>query len=98
MGKGTKRGARKARAAKRDITSLRVRLRGKDNAPLTMQELTEGMLEAVRQLKPYESGYRARSVSLYLTMIDDNGEPVRINDANEIVIYPYRSAADDHGV
>lgn len=78
--------------------ALKIRLRGKDNAPLTMQELREGLLEAARELKEYEPGYRAKFATIYLTMIDENGEPVRINDANELTIYPYKTAADEHGV
>jgi hypothetical protein len=31
-------------------------------------------------------------------MIDDDGTPVRINDANELTVYPYKSAAEEHGV
>lgn len=91
----TKGRSRKAGAAKGD-TSLKIRLRGRDNAPLTMQQLTEGLLEAARHLKQYESGYRAKSATIYLTMIDEDGQPVRINDLNELTIYPYKSAADEH--
>ncbi len=63
-----------------------------------MQQLCEGLLEAARQLKEYEPGYRAKFATIYLTMVDEDGTPVRINDANELTIFPYRSAAEEHGV
>jgi hypothetical protein len=65
---------------------------------MTMQEMREGLLEAARELKKYEAGYRAKFATIYLTMIDEHGDPVRVNDANEIVIYPYKAAADEHDV
>ena len=60
-----------------------------------MAELREGLLEAARALQPYEKDYRAKSATIYLTMIDGDGQPVRINDANELVIYPYKTVADE---
>lgn len=96
MGFGMKGRSRKAGAAKDDNASLKIKLRGKDNAPLSMAELREGLLEAARALQPYEKDYRAKSATIYLTMIDSDGQPVRINDANELIIYPYKSAADEH--
>lgn len=78
--------------------SLKIKLRGKDNVPLTMQELFEGLLETARQLKQYEPAYRAKFATLYLTLVDEDGTAVRINDANELTIFAYRTAADEHGV
>lgn len=98
MGFRTKGSGRKSSASRDDNSALKIRLRGKDNVPLTMQDLREGLLEAARKLKEYEPGYRAKFATIYLTMIDENGEPVRINDANELTIYPYKAAADEHGV
>ncbi|MGH6837489.1 MAG: hypothetical protein ACREDT_01545 [Methylocella sp.] len=85
-------------AKKDDNSALKIKLRGKDNTPLTMQQLFEGLLEAARLLKGYETAYRAKSATIYLTMIDEDGTAVRINDANELVIFPYKSAAEEHGV
>lgn len=73
-------------------------MKGRDNAPLTMPELRETVLEALLALKEYEPGYRAKSATLYLPMVDENGTQVRINDANELTFYPYRAAADEHGI
>ncbi|EGE59903.1 hypothetical protein RHECNPAF_178004 [Rhizobium etli CNPAF512] len=63
-----------------------------------MQELRECMLEAMLRLKEYEKDYRAKFATIYLTVINENGEPVRINNANELTIYSYKAAADEHGV
>lgn len=35
---------------------------------------------------------------IYLRIVDENGTQVRINAKNEIAIYPYKAAADEHGV
>lgn len=78
-------------------SAFRIKLRGKDNAPLSMRELREGLLEAARKLERYEAGYRAKWVTVYLTMVDEDGRPVRFDPAGEWTIYPYKSAADEHG-
>lgn len=83
---------------KDESSSLKIKIRGKDNAPLGMDELREGLIDAARKMQEYQSGYRAKFATIYLTVVDENGQPVRINDANELTIYPYRSAADEHGV
>lgn len=98
MGVRTRRTARKSGPSSSDNTALKIKLRGKDNAPLSMHEMIECLMEAARLLRQYENGYRARSPTIYLPMIDEHGEPVRINEANELIIYPYRTAAEEHGV
>ncbi|MBB5052706.1 hypothetical protein HNQ36_002680 [Afipia massiliensis] len=89
---------RKAAPPKNELPALKVRLRGKDNSALSIQQLGEGLLEAAQVLKQYEDGYRIKSATIYLTMIDEHGTPVCINKTNELTIYPYQSAADEHGV
>lgn len=98
MGVPRKPRPRKAGTGKDDSASLKIKLRGRDNAPLSMAQLAEGLLEAARELKQYENGYRAKSATIYLTMVDQDGQPVRLNEANELIIYPYRTAAEDHGL
>lgn len=98
MGFRSKGNGRKSGPAKDDRTALKIRLRGKDNSPLSMQEIRDGLMEAARQLTAYEPGYRVKFATLYLTMVDDDGDPVRINDANELDIFPYKTAADEHGI
>jgi hypothetical protein len=98
MAPGHKKSGGKSSSAKDEGNSLKIRIRGKDNAPLGMDELREGLIEAARKMQEYRAGYRVRFTTIYLTMINETGQPVRINDANELTIYPYRSAADEHGV
>lgn len=90
--------ARKRRSHKDDRSTLKIKLRGQDNVPLTMQDMCEATFEALRNLKQYEDGYRIKSAAIYLTMIDENGRTVRFNDANELVITAYKAAAEEHGL
>jgi hypothetical protein len=96
MGLHSKGKGRKTGPPKYETPALKVRLRGKDNSALSMQQLGEGLLEAAGLLKQYEDGYRIKSATLYLTMVDEHGMPVRINKTNELTIYPYQSAAEEH--
>ena len=78
-----------------ESTAFKIRLRGKDNAPLTIPDLNQGLYEAMRRLSRY-GGYRAKWATLYLTLVDENGQEVRINEEGEWTIFPYQSAADEH--
>lgn len=98
MGLRIKRGGKKSGPAKDDNSALKIRLRGKDDAALSMPELRDCLLEAARKLKLYEHSYRAKFATIYLTMIDEDGNAVRINAGNELVIRPYLTAADERGV
>ena len=84
-------------AAKKKNPSFKIKLRGKDNAPLSMQELRQGLYDIARKMEQYKD-YRAKWVSVYFTLIDEDGNEVRINKKGEWTLYPYRSAADEHGV
>lgn len=77
--------------------ALKIRLCGKDDAPLSMKQLRDGLYQAARELLPYDGSYRAKSVTLYLTVINEDGQPVKLNRNGEIKIYPYKCAADDFG-
>jgi len=77
-----------------ESAAFKIRLRGRDNAPLTIPQLNQGLYEAMRRLSQY-GGYRARWATLYLTIVDDNGQEVRLDESGEWTIYPYRSAADE---
>lgn len=77
--------------------SFKIKLRGRDNAPLSMQQMREGLLEAAKRLERYEGNYRAKWVTIYLTVVDENGQPVQIDPSGEWTIFPYNSAADEHG-
>lgn len=74
---------------------LKIRLRGKDGAALSMKELQQGLFEAAKKLIAHPC--RAKSAAIYLTLVDGNGESVEIDGGSEWTIYPYASAADEHG-
>lgn len=86
----------KAAATKTD--ALRIKVRGRDNVPLSIPEWRDALFEAARRLAQYEPDYRIKSADIYLRIVDENGTEVRINATNEITLYPYKAAADEHGV
>jgi hypothetical protein len=88
----------KGKTAATKTDALRIKVRGRDNAPLSIPEWRDALFEAARQIAQYEPDYRIKSADIYLRMVDENGTEVRINAKNEITIYPYKAAADEHGV
>ena len=96
-------GIRKKTASKKSSSrasegaALKIKLRGKDDAPLSMQNVREGLYEAIWRLLPFAPPYRAKWVMLYLTLVDEHGDPVVPPDGNTWEINVYRSAADEHG-
>jgi hypothetical protein len=80
-----------------DNTAFKIKIRGKDNAPLSVADLRQGLYEAARKLEAYQDSYRIKWVTLFLAIIDEDGREVRLNDKGEWVIYPYKCAADEHG-
>jgi len=79
-----------------DNAAFKIKLRGKDNAPLSMQDLRQGLYDIAQKLAPY-ANYRAKWVTVYLTLVDENGQEVRLDKKGEWTLYPYQSAADEHG-
>lgn len=74
--------------------SLKVRLRGRDDAPLSIGQLRQGLYELIRRLTPYASDYRAKQVSLYLTIVDRDGSECQLSASGEWTVWAYRCAAD----
>jgi hypothetical protein len=74
---------------------LKIKLAGKDDAPLSMSQLRDGLYETVRRLLPYDKHYRVKRAAIYLTVIDENGQPVQLSPSGEWTIYPYLCAAED---
>ena len=72
---------------------LRVRIRGRDDAPLSMTDMRQGVFELARRLDEY-GDYRIKAASLYLTVIDAHGDEVTISKSGEWSIFPYECAAD----
>lgn len=80
---------------KGDSASFKIKLRGKDGTPLSMTEMRQGLYDIARKLQRYEA-YRAKWVTLYLTVVDEDGTEVRLDPAGEWTLFPYKSAADEH--
>lgn len=72
---------------------LKIRMRGKDNAPLAMSDLRQGLFELLRRLQPYHA-YRIKAATLYLTVVDERGDEVTLAKTGEWSIFPYECAAD----
>jgi hypothetical protein len=89
-----KRYVRKA-APKAARSSLKVSIRGKDDAPLSIAQLQQGIYELARKLEPYGRDCRVKRSAMYLTIVDRNGEEVSLSLTGEWTIWPYRSAADE---
>ncbi len=83
-------------SSKKKNASSKIKIRGKDNAPLAMAELRQGLYDVARKMERY-ADYRAKWVTLYLTVVDEDGNEVLIDKKGEWTLHPYRSAADEHG-
>src|SRR5262245_24555006 len=93
----TKRPRTKApRSPKSDNTAFKIKLRGKDGAPLSVADLRDGLFEALHRLAPFAGTHRAKWASLYLTMVDEKGKEVLLDPSGEWEIPAYRSAADEY--
>lgn len=57
----------------------------------------QGLYDISRKLQPYGE-YRAKWATLYLTVIDEDGKEVLLDQKGEWELYPYKSAADEAGV
>lgn len=86
----------KASPRKEDSSAFKIKLRGKDGAPLSMTEMRQGLYDIARKLHHYDA-LRAKFVTLYLTMVDEDGNEVRLDPDGEWIFYPYKTAADEHG-
>ncbi len=87
----------KRRKSKNEGSGFKIKLRGKDNAPLSMPEMSEGLYEVARRLQQYQDGYRVKYATLYLTVIDSDGREILLTRESEWTIYPYKCAADEFG-
>jgi hypothetical protein len=90
--------AKTPRTPKGENTAFRIKLRGKDDAPLSILEFQQGLYEVSCKIAPVDSAYRIKWATIYLTVIDEDGNEVRLNAKGEWLIRPYKSAADEHGL
>ena len=77
--------------------SLKVKLRGRDGAPLRADELQQGFYELGRKLADF-GDVRFKWATVYLTAIDENGQEIRLDKSGEWTLHPYVSAADENGL
>jgi hypothetical protein len=94
----TTRPPRRRSTRKNDDGTLKVRFRGRDDAPLSIADLRQGLYQLASKLEPYGREYRAKRATLYLVLVDEHGDEVHLNNSGEMSIFPYQSAADEHGV
>jgi hypothetical protein len=76
---------------------FKIKFRAKDNAFLSMQEMQQGLLEAIHALREH-NGLQVKWATLYLTLVDESGNEVSLNSNGEMELHPYRSAADQLGL
>ena len=62
-----------------------------------MKEFQQALYDLALKVKPY-ANFRVKYATVYLTVVDENGETVMLDPKGEWAIYPYDSAADEHGV
>jgi hypothetical protein len=76
--------------------AVKFHIRGKDDAPLTMTDAQQGFYQLAKGLQPH-AGLRIARLDVYIRFIDEHGRPAGIGK-EEVDVYPYQSAADEHGV
>jgi hypothetical protein len=76
---------------------FKIKFRAKDDSSLTMSEMQQGLIEAIQALREHD-GLRVKWATIYLTLIDENGNEVSLNSNGEMELHPYRSAADQLGL
>ena len=79
-----------------DNAAFKVKMRGRDGAPLEMREVQQGLFELAHRLGAHQD-FRVKWCTLYMTVVDEHGDEVVIDQAGEWVLHPYHSAADELG-
>lgn len=79
-----------------DSATSKYKLRGKDDAWLSIREAQQGLLDIARDLGKFQD-HRVKRADVYVRLIDEDGKEVLIDPSGEKVLYPYKSAADEFG-
>jgi hypothetical protein len=79
-----------------DNAASKYKLRGKDDAWLSMREVQQGLIDIARDLGKYQD-HRAKWATFFIVVVDDDGNEVLIDPRGEKILYPYKSAADEFG-
>lgn len=59
-----------------------------------MREMKDGLYQIIRLLLSKNKTHRIRRATLYLTVVNEQGDPSAITFENEITMHPYDCAAD----
>lgn len=84
----------KSNKRSRTAGSLTIRMAGRDDAPLSVDELKETLYATIRLLEPFSSSHRIKRAALYLTSVDEHGALSSIGFEENITLRPYDCAAD----
>lgn len=71
-----------------------IRMSGKDDAPLTIEQFKDTLFDTARLLLPYHLTHRIKRAALYLTIVDMDGSPSSMTFDQDITIRPYECAAE----
>lgn len=90
----------RARSTVQKATGMpqKIKLRGRDERSLTITEACQGLYEAIRVIQGFDAHYRLKWASLFFVAIDDDGKEVTLVPGGEMILSPYKCAADEFGV
>ena len=73
---------------------MTIRMSGKDDAPLTIEQFKDTLYDAARMLLPYNATHRIKRAALYITTVDMDGSLSSVTFDHDITIRPYECAAE----
>jgi hypothetical protein len=95
-GKTPKRTATRSKSRKSTTVAATIYdIRSEDGSPLSMPDARQGYYQLAKTTEQHPT-VRAKSIKVYVYYVDEKDRPVRL-EKDEYDIYPYRSAADEHG-
>jgi hypothetical protein len=95
--KPRKTAARAAKGSGGDGAASKYKLRGKDDAWLSVPETQQCLMDIARDLERFPD-HRVKRADLYIRIANEEGKEILINPKGEKTLYPYKSAADEFGV
>jgi hypothetical protein len=72
------------------------KVRGKDDAWLSVPEAQQCIMDIVRDLGRFLD-HRVEKADLYIRIANQDGKQILIDPSGEKILYPYKSAADEFG-
>jgi len=74
----------------------KIKLRGKNDGTLSMAETCQGLYDAIRLIQTFDQQYRIAWATVFMKIIDNNGNQVTLVPGGELVLNPYQCAADEY--